>query len=111
MSISNSSHVLVAVRHYVEGVSAGSGLLDYRAIFNTRTAAGAQVHFYASRTFADFDLEISGFAFDRFQICICDQLDVQVPADLDQYGRDDSHCAVVGGKGFVQLGHDPADGG
>jgi hypothetical protein len=33
-----------------------------------------------------------------------------VPADLDQFGRDDSHGTIVGGEGLVQLGHDPADG-
>jgi len=34
-----------------------------------------------------------------------------MPADLDQFGRDDSHGAVVGGKGLVQLSHDTPDGG
>jgi hypothetical protein len=33
-----------------------------------------------------------------------------MPADLDQFRRDNSHGAVIGGKGLVQLGHDPADG-
>jgi hypothetical protein len=31
--------------------------------------------------------------------------DVDMPADLDQLGRDDSHGAVIGGKRFVYLGH------
>jgi len=38
------------------------------------------------------------------------QLDVQMPADLDQFGGDNSHCTVIGGKGLVQLRHGPADG-
>jgi hypothetical protein len=33
-----------------------------------------------------------------------------MPADLDQFGRDNSHGTVIGGKGLIQLGHDPADG-
>ena len=33
-----------------------------------------------------------------------------MPADLDQFGRDDSHRAVISRKGFVQLGHDAPDG-
>ena len=37
------------------------------------------------------------------------QLDVQMAADLDQLGGDNSHGTVVGGKGLVQLGHDAAD--
>jgi hypothetical protein len=28
-----------------------------------------------------------------------------MPADLDQFGREYSHGAVVGGKGFIKLGH------
>ena len=37
-------------------------------------------------------------------------LDVAVPADLDQLGGDNSHGAVVAGKGLVDLGHGAADG-
>jgi len=36
--------------------------------------------------------------------------DVNVPADLDQLGRDNSHGTVIGGKGLVKLGHDPTNG-
>ena len=39
-----------------------------------------------------------------------DQIDIQVPADLDQLGRDNSHRAFVGGKGLVQLCHPTSDG-
>jgi hypothetical protein len=28
-----------------------------------------------------------------------------MPADLDQFGRQYSHGAVIGGEGFVKLGH------
>jgi hypothetical protein len=37
------------------------------------------------------------------------KLDVDVPADLDQLGRNNSHGTVIGGKGLVQLRHDAAD--
>jgi len=33
-----------------------------------------------------------------------------MPADLDQFGREYSHGAVIGGKGLVELGHMAADG-
>ena len=92
-------------------VSELNGLLDHRAIFHTGAASGAQVHFYAAGAFFDFYLEIARFTRDTLKICVCDQFDIQMPADLDQYGRNDSHCTVIGGKGFVQLGHYPADGG
>jgi len=32
-----------------------------------------------------------------------------MPADLDQYRRDNSHGAVIGRKGLVQLGHNPSN--
>ena len=39
------------------------------------------------------------------------QLNVGVPADLDQLRGDNSHGAVVGGKGLVDLRHGAADAG
>jgi hypothetical protein len=39
------------------------------------------------------------------------EFDVEMPADLDQFGRDNSHGAVIGGEGLVQRRHGPADGG
>ena len=88
-----------------------SGLIHDRAVFDARPASGAQIHFDASGAFSHLDLEIARGAFNGLQIRVCDQLDVQMPADLDQYGRDDSHGAVVGGKCLVQLRHDAPDGG
>jgi len=38
------------------------------------------------------------------------KLDVGMPADLDQFGRNNSHGAVIGWKSLVQLGHDAANG-
>jgi len=86
------------------------GFKPHWAIFNARTASRAAVLNNASSAFFDFDFEITGRTFHGLKVCIRDQLDVHVPADLDQFGRDDSHGAVVGGKGLVQLGHDSADG-
>ena len=34
-----------------------------------------------------------------------EDLYIGMPADLDQFGREYSHAAVVGGKGLVKLGH------
>ena len=38
-----------------------------------------------------------------FHLCASDQIDVQMPADLDQFGRDNSHGTVIGGKRLVEL--------
>ncbi len=61
-------------------------LLNHRAVFNTGTAPGAQIHLNAAGAFFDFYLEMAGVPLDAFKICIGDQFDVQMPADLDQYG-------------------------
>jgi hypothetical protein len=52
----------------------------------------------------------------RFTAHVCDfrkgqKFDVEMPADLDQFRRDNSHGAVIGGEGLVQSRHGPADGG
>ena len=39
-----------------------------------------------------------------------DKFNIDVPADLDQFRRNNSHGAVIGGKCLVQLGHHTADG-
>jgi hypothetical protein len=57
----------------------------------------------------DLDLKVSLLAADAVYLGEGDEVDVGVPADLDQLGGDDSHGALIGGKGLVQLGHDPAD--
>jgi len=90
-------------------MSAGVGLKSYRTIFNARAASGAAVFNDAAGAFSDFDFEIAWGSLNRFQISVGDQLDVHVPADLDQFGRDNSHGTVVGGEGLVQLGHDASD--
>jgi hypothetical protein len=59
---------------------------------------------------ADFCPEIARLPFQCQNFRSGFQLDVQMPADLDQFGRDDSHGTVIGGKRFVQLGHEAADG-
>ena len=35
------------------------------------------------------------------------EFDVDMPADLDQFGRDNSHGTVIGGKSLVQLAMTP----
>jgi hypothetical protein len=57
------------------------------------------------------DLKVTLFAFNALNIGEGDQLYVNVPADLDQFWRDNSHGAVIGGEGFIQLGHNAANGG
>jgi len=57
----------------------------------------------------DFDLKIPHLTLNRLDIRQGDEVDVQMPADLDQFGGNNSHGAVIGGEGLVQLAHYTAD--
>jgi len=61
-----------------------------RTNFGTISAPRTFVKIDISRTFVQGDLKITGFA-------------GYFSADLDQFGRDNSHGTVIGGKGLVQL--------
>jgi len=82
----------------------------HRANLGTITTAGATLQVDVTRLSPDGDLKTPRLTGYMFHLREGEQFDVQVPADLDQFGRDDSHGAIVGGEGLVQLGHDPADG-
>ena len=107
MSTTCPSYLRPAGRLLVESHNC---FIRYRAIFNANAATGAQLHVDASGLFLDSYLEISRASFNRLEIRIGDEFDVQVPADLDQFGGDNSHRAVIRGKRLVQLSHDAADG-
>jgi len=60
--------------------------------------------------FVQGDLEVSCFSFYSANFCIGQNLYVGMPADLDQFRRENSHGAIIGGIGLVQLGHMSANG-
>jgi hypothetical protein len=72
-------------------------------------AAGAFGNIYETRLLKELHLEISRFTGNFLNFRKGEKLDVEMPADLDQLGRDNSHRAVVGGEGLVELRHDTAD--
>jgi hypothetical protein len=86
------------------------GFQHHRAVFNAGTTAGAAFFDDAAGSLFNLYREIPGRSFHTFKVCIGDQFDVQMPADLDQFRRDNSHGTIVGGKRLVQLGHDTPDG-
>jgi hypothetical protein len=53
--------------------------------------------------------KVSGFAFECLDFRIGDDVDVEMPADLDQFRRDNSHGTIIGRKGLIQLRHQPSD--
>jgi hypothetical protein len=82
----------------------------YRAVQGAFSAPGTLGQVNIAGVTDKGDFKISGFTLNALYLAARDQLDIDMPADLDQFGRDHSHGTVVGGKGLIQLSHDPADG-
>jgi hypothetical protein len=83
----------------------------YRAVFDTGGAACAFVFYDISRTGFKGDGKVPLFTFYRVYFRECQNLNVGMPADLDQFRRENSHRAVICREGLVELGHVPADAG
>jgi hypothetical protein len=49
--------------------------------------------------------KIAGVTLNSFYLTICDQVNVQVLADLDQFRRNNSHGTIIGWEGLVEPGH------
>ena len=81
-----------------------------RAVFDTGSTTRAFVLYNISGFFNQGYLEVSRFPFDTVNFSKGQDLYIGMPADLDQFGREYSHGAVIGGKGLVKLGHMAADG-
>jgi hypothetical protein len=81
-----------------------------RAVLDTGRATRASVLDNVSGLLIQGDLEVSCCAFDLLDFSKGENLYIRMPADLDQFGREDSHGAVIRGVGLVKLGHMSADG-
>ena len=80
------------------------GVFD-RAVLHAGRTTRAFALYNISGLFIQGDLEVSCLTFDTVNFRIRQDLYVGMPADLDQFGREYSDGAVIGGKGLVQLGH------
>ena len=78
--------------------------------FCARGTGNAQLCVHVPGRLNDGDFEITDLPSETVDVGQCQQFDVGVPADLDQFRRDNSHGALIGGEGLVQLGHDPTNG-
>jgi hypothetical protein len=81
-----------------------------RAVLYTGSTARAFVFYNVPGLFIQGDLEISCFPFYTVNFSIGQDLYIGMPADLDQFGREYSHGAIIGGIGLVKLGHLAANG-
>jgi hypothetical protein len=82
----------------------------HRTHLGTVPAGGTFIHIDISRALVQRYLKISILAGYLVNFRYGVKLYINVPADLDQFRRDYSHGTIIGRKGFVQLGHDAADG-
>ena len=81
-----------------------------RAVFRTGRTTRAFVFYDVPGLLDQADFEVSRFPFYTVDFSIAQDLYVWMPADLDQFGREYSHRAVIGGKGLIKLGHMTANG-
>ena len=81
-----------------------------RAVLYAGSTTRAFVLDNVSGLFIQGDLEVSCFPFYTVNFSIGQDLYIGMPADLDQFGREYSHGAVIRGIGLVKLGHLAANG-
>src|SRR4030042_1552828 len=76
-----------------------------RTVFHTGSATSAFVFQDVPGLFNQDHLELTRFSFHTVNLSIGEDLYIGMPADLDQFGREDSHGAVIGRESLVKLGH------
>ena len=85
-------------------------MVAYEAMRGAFAAAGALVRIDGPGLLADLDAEMSRGPLNAQHFRIGQLLDVSMLAAVDHARREGAHGAVVRRKGFVELGHDAADG-
>jgi hypothetical protein len=81
-----------------------------RAVFYAGRTTRAFALCNISGLFNQGDLEVPCFSFYTVNFSVGQDLYIGIPADLDQFGREYSNGAVIGGKGLVKLGHMATNG-
>ncbi len=80
------------------------------AFFRARPAGNAFFHVHIAGFLEYRNLEISLFPAHFLNLGQGQELDIDMPSNFHQLGRHDAHGAIVGGKCFIELGHNAADG-
>jgi hypothetical protein len=63
-----------------------------------------------ARPFADLGPKTARLSLERKQLGVWNDFDVEMAAHLNQFRGEDTHRTVIGGKGLVELCHDPTNG-
>src|SRR5581483_11454632 len=74
-------------------------------------APGAPGRVHIGTASPQFRAKMSRVAFNVNQICVGEDLDIEVTPNADQPRRQNAHGAVIRGEGLVQLRHYPTNAG
>ena len=101
---------------HIDGLSLGEAFIVFAvhlsgALLSAGAAGNAFLDVHVPRVTVKIDFEISLFTADVHDFREREDLDIQMPADLDQFWRDNSHCTVIGRKCLVKLRHDTSYSG
>jgi hypothetical protein len=80
-------------------------------LLHAGTATGTEVLIYIAGLFTHPHIKGTHLALYLFNLAVGEEIDIGMPTGIQQLRRENSDGAVVGGKGFVQLGHLAADTG
>jgi hypothetical protein len=59
----------------------------------------------------DLDLKVADLAREFGYLAVSQKVNFRMSTDIQQLRRENSYSAIIGGKGFVQLGHFAPDAG
>ncbi len=82
-----------------------------RAVLHARRTTRAFALYDIPGLLRQGDFKVSCFPSYTINFSIRQDFYIWMPADLDQFGREDSDGAVIGREGLVKLGHMAANGG
>ena len=83
----------------------------HRADFGAITAIIADSLIDIAGSLFDIGFKVSRCSFQLLQGGKGEDFNVVISGTLNKLGRDDTGCAITGGKGFIQVRHHPADRG
>jgi hypothetical protein len=88
------------------GESLVIGIKDiYGTILSTCSTAGTFLLINVPRSLEQGNCEIPRLALDSINLGTRDDRYVRIRRALNKFGRQDTHGAIIGGKGLIQLGH------
>ena len=76
-----------------------------RTVFDTDATTGTLVFFDVTSFFENGYFKVSCFSLYTVNFCVGEYFYIWMPADLDQFRCENSHRAVIGREGLVELGH------